>query len=431
MGSGSYKQLLAARNFRALLIAQFTGALNDNLYRMVASLFAVGFIGGSRGAGYVALAGVLFIVPFLTLSGMAGRLADSVGKRRLLIAAKFAEVLVMALGMLAFYLHSVELIMVALFLMATQSTFFSPARYGILPELVARRDLSRANGLGEMSMYAAIVLGSALGGAIFELWRDQLHYAALPMIAVSGAGVIASLRVAVPSPHQVRRAQVPPSRSAIVAGLCTLRDVPALGLAVLAVSLFWALGAMTQYDVLFYGKNVLGLGEADIGLLQANLGLGIGAGCLFAGWRSGDRVHLGLAQIGMAGVGTAFIILGILPPSPVTTFIAIGAAGFAGGLFVVPMISLMHQRAPQATRGQLFATNNFLNMLDVLLGIAAVFGLHDLIGVGPAGVFVAIGSAALLAAAASLSSRVVLAIAHPGIYVEDPVRAAPGSGDCL
>ena len=195
MAAGSYKQLLTAPNYRALLIAQFAGALNDNLYRMVASLFAVSFVGGSTGAGYVALAGVLFIVPFVTLSGRAGRLADTVGKRRLLIAAKVGELAVMALGMAAFYLHSVNAVMAVLFLMATQSTFFSPARYGILPDIVARRDLSRANGLGEMSLFAAILLGSGLGGAIFELWRDQLYYAALPMIAVSTIGLLASIRV--------------------------------------------------------------------------------------------------------------------------------------------------------------------------------------------------------------------------------------------
>ena len=417
MNTGSYRALLAIPNYRALLAAQFSGALNDNLYRMVASLFAV-TLAGSKGSGYVALAGVLFIVPYLALSGWAGRLADSLGKRPLLVAAKWAELLIMALAMFALLTRSVEIVLFTLFLMAAQSTFFSPARYGILPDIVARRDLSRANGLGEMSMFSAILLGSGLGGALFELWRDQLYLAALPMIAISAFGLFASTRVVPPA--AASRPVAASQNAGLLGGLRMLRDAPALGMVVLAVSAFWGLGAMMQYDLLFYGKNVLNLGETAIGLLQATLGLGIGAGCVLAGWLSGDRVNLGLAQVGMAGIAAALIAVGLLPHAVVTAFVGIGAVGFAGGLFVVPMISFMHQRSAEDSRGQLFATNNFLNMTGVLLGIGAVYGMHDIIGVGPAGVLVAIGAAALLLTIASFSSRCVLLIAHPGLLIDEP-----------
>jgi acyl-[acyl-carrier-protein]-phospholipid O-acyltransferase/long-chain-fatty-acid--[acyl-carrier-protein] ligase len=424
MATGSYSALLATPNYRSLLIAQFSGALNDNLYRMVASLFAVTLAGAGKGSGYVALAGVLFIAPFLTLSGLAGRLADTIGKRPLLVAAKAAELAVMALAMLAFFLRSIELVLVALLLMATQSTFFSPARYGILPDLVRRRDLSRANGLGEMSMFSAILIGSGLGGALFELWRDHLYLTALPMIAIAAIGLLASFNVRPPATE--RRSAERSSGIGIAAGLRMLRDAPALGMVVLAVSLFWGLGAMAQFDILFYGKNVLALGETAIGLLQATLGLGIGAGCVVAGWLSGDRVHLGLAQIGMVGVAVAFIPLGVLPAHLITAFAGIAVGGFAGGLFVVPMISFMHQRSAEHSRGQLFATNNFLNMFGVLLGIGLAFTLHDLVGMSPAGLFVAIGVIALAAAAASLSSQCVLWVAHPGVLADEPPLRCAG-----
>ena len=175
MRSGSYRDLLTTPNYRGLLIAQFSGALNDNLFRMIASLFAVAVYGGSKGSGYVALAGVLFIVPYLTLSGWAGRLTDTVGKRPLLVGAKLAELLIMALAMFAFFMRSIEIVLVALFLMAAQSTFFSPARYGVLPDIVARRDMSRANGLGEMSMFTAILLGSALTALAATTRRRNLR----------------------------------------------------------------------------------------------------------------------------------------------------------------------------------------------------------------------------------------------------------------
>jgi acyl-[acyl-carrier-protein]-phospholipid O-acyltransferase/long-chain-fatty-acid--[acyl-carrier-protein] ligase len=414
--SGSYRALLTIPSYRALLAAQFSGSLNDNLYRMVASLFAVTLAAGGDGSGYVALAGALFVLPYLTLSGRAGHLTDTVGKRPVLIAAKFAELLVMVLAMAAFFFRSIEFVLVVLFLMATQSTFFSPARYGILPNIVATRDLSRANGLGEMSVYWAILIGSGLGGVFSEFWQDKLYLAALPMIAISAIGLFACMRVSPTAPlprskqPAVRSTVSPslrPNGSALIAGLRMLRGKPALGLGVLGVSLIWGLGAMMQFEILLFSKNVLGLGESAIGLLQAVLGLGAGAGCLLAGWLSGDRVRLGLSQIGMAGVAAALFALGINPPNVILVFALVIAVGLAGGLFVVPLISLLHQRSLEESRGQLFATNNVLNMVGVLLGIGAVYGLHDIIGVGPTGVFVVMGVIALTVTIMTLPKRFI------------------------
>jgi acyl-[acyl-carrier-protein]-phospholipid O-acyltransferase/long-chain-fatty-acid--[acyl-carrier-protein] ligase len=415
-GSGSYRALLTIPSYRALLVAQFSGSLNDNLYRMVSSLFAVSLATDGKGTGYVALAGVLFVLPYLTLSSWAGHLADTVGKRPVLIAAKSAELLVMVLAMAAFFFRSIEFILVVLFLMAAQSTFFSPARYGIVPSIVAKRDLSRANGLGETSVYGAILLGSGLGGALIELWYDKLYLAALPMIAISVIGLYASTRVlpSIPSPHLhrpvVRSTVLPeprPSRSALLAGLRMLRIEPALGLGVLGVSLVWGLGAMMQFDILLFGKNVLQLGDTAIGLLQATMGLGIGVGCLLAGWLSGDRVRLGLSQIGMAGVAVALLVLGTVPPNVGVAYALFAVVGLSGGLFVVPMISLLHHRSRPESRGQLFATNNVLNMVGVLLGIGAVFGLHDVIGASATDIFIVMGAIALTITIASLPKRCI------------------------
>lgn len=412
--SGSYRALLTIPSYRALLVAQFSGSLNDNLYRMVSSLFAVSLAADGNGTGYVALAGVLFVLPYLTLSGWAGHLADTLGTRPILIAAKFAELLVMVLAMAAFFFRSIEFILVVLFLMAAQSTFFSPARYGIVPSIVAKRDLSRANGLGEMSVYWAILIGSGLGGALLELWFDRLYLAALPMIMISAIGLYACTRVSpialLPRPQRlsVRSTVLPslrPNGSALLAGLRMLRAEPALGLGVLGISLVWGLGAMMQFDILLFGKNVLGLGETAIGLLQATLGLGIGAGCLLAGWLSGDRVRLGLSQIGMAGVAAALLVLGIVPPNVILAYALFTVVGLAGGLFVVPMISLLHHCSREESRGQLFATNNVLNMVGVLLGIGAVFGLHDIVGISPTGVFIVMGAIALTITIATLPRR--------------------------
>ena len=79
--------------------------------------------------------------------------------------------------------------------MATQSTFFGPAKYGIVPEMVADEDISRANGLLEMSTFVAIVLGTSIGGLVFAAWRDTPLVIGVVLVGIAVAGTVLSLRI--------------------------------------------------------------------------------------------------------------------------------------------------------------------------------------------------------------------------------------------
>ena len=77
MGVGKYKELLKSGGFRSFLWAQFLGALNDNLYKMIVSLFAVSVALSAAGASkYLSLGQAVFILPFFLFSGYAGHMAD-------------------------------------------------------------------------------------------------------------------------------------------------------------------------------------------------------------------------------------------------------------------------------------------------------------------------------------------------------------------
>ncbi len=170
MNDRSYLQLIRDRGFGWMLVTQFLGALNDNVYR-----FMVVFYIGEHTAKqddftlYNSLVAALFVVPYLIFSGYAGQLADKFTKRSVLIATKSVEVVAMVLALVAFMLGSIPLMLVIIFLMATHSAFFSPAKYSSLPELLPVQDLSRGNALIEMSTFLAIIIGTALGGYLFHL----------------------------------------------------------------------------------------------------------------------------------------------------------------------------------------------------------------------------------------------------------------------
>src|ERR1700683_4739782 len=166
-----FKPLLKNGGFQAFLWTQFLGALNDNIYKIAVSMRAVHVAANSTDSGfYLSLASAVFVIPALLFSGYSGHLADAVSKRKVLISVKIFEICVMLLGLAVFFSTPIELILIVLFLMALHSTIFSPAKYGIVPEMLPDSELSRANGLLEMSTFVAIVLGTSIGSFLFAAW---------------------------------------------------------------------------------------------------------------------------------------------------------------------------------------------------------------------------------------------------------------------
>src|ERR1700687_5493261 len=112
----------------------------------------------------------------------------------LLVAARVFEIVIMIFGLAVFFSTRIELILLVLFLMALHSTIFSPAKYGIVPEMLPDEDLSRANGLLEMSTFVAIVLGTSIGSFLFAVWKNEPWKMGLVTLGVAVAGFLTSLR---------------------------------------------------------------------------------------------------------------------------------------------------------------------------------------------------------------------------------------------
>lgn len=382
MPRGNYRDLLRAKGFRALLATQFLGAFNDNLFKIVVSLLAVKLgAGQDGGSGYLALAGALFITPYLLFSGYAGHLADAFAKRRVLIAVKACEIVIMGLGVLAFMVGSVEALLGVLFLMATQSAFFSPAKYGILPEIFRERDLTRANGLGEMATFVAIILGTTTGGLIFAIWADGLVRVGFLLVAVAALGVAASFGIPrVPGPTTRKPLALSPFTE-IGRGLGEVRRSRGLAFAIAGITGFWFLGALLQLDVILLGKEVMGLDDARTGLLQAAVGIGIAIGSLAAGRLSGEKIELGLVPLGGLGLAVGSLLLAIAPPSFAAAAASLVFIGFSGGLFIVPLNAFLQHKAGAASRGRLIATNNFVNMVGILIASGTLWLLRGVLGI--------------------------------------------------
>jgi acyl-[acyl-carrier-protein]-phospholipid O-acyltransferase/long-chain-fatty-acid--[acyl-carrier-protein] ligase len=379
MSAGTYRETLRRPGLQPFLWTQFLGAFNDNLFKMVVSLVAVRMATGDPGRD-LSIVSAVFILPFILFSGYAGQLADVYSKRTVLVVTKSLEIVATALGLVAFLVGHLQLTYAVLFLFALQATFFSPAKYGILPEMLPDRDLSRANGILEMSTFVAIVVGVAAGGAMFDLWQDRLWLIGIIVMAIALVGTALSFRIPrVRASAPGARIDFNPWRE-IGLGLKRLRGDRVLSLTVAGISYFWFLGALLQLVMILFGTQVMHLNDRWVGVLTAFAAIGIGAGSMAAGRLSGDKVELGLAPIGSIGMGVFAIALARSGGSFALAALNLTLVGFFGGLFAVPLNALLQQRSGDREKGRLMATNNFLNMIGILLASGALSLCTNVLG---------------------------------------------------
>lgn len=391
---GSYQDLFQIRGFSRFLGTQFLGVLNDNIYKMVVSLAAVSLVAGDSSNAYLSIAQAIFIVPFLLFSGYAGHLADVRSKRNVMVWVKAFEIIVMSAAIGALWLQSMPLLLGVLFLMALQSTFFSPAKYGFLPEVLSESEISRGNGIVQMLTFVAIIAGTALAGVLFSAADGRLWPFAVVLIGLAVAGTVMSWGIAKrPAADPGKPFQINPFAETI-AGIRGLYADRPLWLATLGTCWFWLLGAMMQITFLIYGKEIIGINEGwQLSLLIAAVGLGIGLGSMLAGRWSGQKIELGLVPIGAAIMAIALILLSV----PVWNYYSAAAlillSGAGGGLFIVPLEAFLQKRSPSDQRGRFLAARNFLTTGAVLIASGGNLLLTNVFGLGADAV---IGFAAIL-----------------------------------
>jgi len=395
MADGKYSDTLKQPGFLAFFWTQLLGAFNDNFLKIVVSFFALNL--AVKGAdSYVELITFLFILPSALFSGYAGHLADVYSKRSILVAVKVCEIVIMILACGAFFIGHIDPMLALVFLMGLHAAFFSPAKYGILPEMLQEKDLSRGNGLLEMSTFMAIILGTSVGSAIFSVWKESLPLIGVLMVAVAVLGTLTSLGIPrIPASGAAKLLRLNPFAE-ITDGLRRLRGERTLWLTVLGISYFWFLGALVQINILFFGKELLQLDEFHIGLLGTFLAIGIGIGSLAAGKLSGDHIELGLVPLGSVAMGICLGLVALSAPSYPLTAISLVLLGFSAGLFAVPLNALLQHRSGKEEKGQLIATNNFMNTIGMFLAAGTHWILKTPLQLSPDTIILLIGLVTLV-----------------------------------
>ena len=240
------------------------------------------------------------LLPFFLFSASAGQIADKFDKSRIIRLVKLFEIGIMLLGAAGLRLHSVPLLLAVVFLMGTHSAVFGPVKYSILPQHLHADELVGGNALVQMGTFAAILLGTILGGALVKLGGETAVSATV--LALAGAGWLASRGVPpAPAPAADLRLDWHPVRETLrIVGFA--RENRTVFLSILGISWFWFYGALFLAQFPGLTRHVLGGDEWVAILLLVVFSVGVALGCMLCERLSSRTVELGLVPFGSIGL---------------------------------------------------------------------------------------------------------------------------------
>ena len=387
--------LLKTRRFAPFFVTQFLGAFNDNLFKnALVVLLTFHAVNWTTLAPEVLtnLAAGIFILPFFLFSATAGQLADKFDKAKLARLVKILEMVIMGVAALGFFLHSLSVLLCALFLLGLHSTLFGPVKYAILPQHLREDELVGGNALVESGTFVAILVGTLAGGLLAGIGGHP-GWVAFAGLLVAAAGFLASCGIpAAPAPVPELAINLNPF-SETWRNIGFARRNRTVFLAILGISWFWLYGALFLAQFPVYAKNVLGGDETSVTLLLAIFTVGIGLGSMLCEKLSGKHVEIGLVPFGSIGLTLFGFDLLFTSPAmlPAAAPLAMGSLltmhgtwrvlfdlfglGVFGGFFIVPLYVLIQLRSAPEHRARIIAANNILNALFMVVGALAAAGL--------------------------------------------------------
>lgn len=389
-------RLLGVRRFLPIFVTQALGAFNDNVFKNALFILVTYRLADQTGLDpklFVAIASGLFILPFFLFSATAGKLADSVEKSKLVRWIKGVEILLMGLATAGFLLESVSMMLFVLFLMATQSTFFGPIKYSILPQHLAEDELVGGNALIEGTTFLAILLGTLFGGLLI-LTDSGTLLVCTSLIAISVLGFASSWFIPAAEPQAEKlklRVNIFAETMEVIRFATARRDV---FLAILGVSWFWFVGLvfLTQFPT--FAKETLNGSEQVANLFLAAFSIGIALGSLLCnrllkGAISATYVPLASILISLFSIDLVFASANAVSTpgelAGVEVFLSHPAnwrlmfdlvmIAVCGGLYAVPLVSIIQNRTGTATRSRTIASTNIINAMFMVAASLAMIAM--------------------------------------------------------
>lgn len=373
------------RNYPLLLTGQFLGAFGDN-FLLAGILAPLTFM---KNAAQITEQQVnqtnttfsmVFFIPFILLAPLAGFLNDRMPKTSWLLGGNLVKILGTLIGFVGIlavpgdYHGALFWQVIGYTVVGIGACVYSPAKYGILPEIVPAEKLVKANGMVEMLTLVAILGGLGGGAWLYDETQSLkvCYGAALALYALATVLNGAMTRTACNTTARLGDSVQVFFRH--LGGLMTHRRI---GRILLGCALFWLAGAFMRTNLHAWGISIFegaGMSPEEItnkklALLKVGLVLGIVSGSVLAGrlHRIGDLSKQWLYALGLA---FGIVLLGWLPGSVGFLVIvpALVLAGVMAGLLIVPLNASLQHETDQTALGKTIAVQNVVDYAGMLIG---------------------------------------------------------------
>jgi acyl-CoA synthetase (AMP-forming)/AMP-acid ligase II/1-acyl-sn-glycerol-3-phosphate acyltransferase/acyl carrier protein len=361
----------------AMAASYCLGVFNDNYFKQAGMLLAVA-AGMNQLQGWAAM---LFALPFILFSAHGGWCADRFPKKRVVVLAKALEVVAMLIGAAGLLTGSWPCILSMVFLMGLQSTFFSPALNGSVPEIYPVTSVPRINAILKLATTLAILAGVAVAG--ISLDQKGINYGEVPFgvlvvavvaVAVAIAGFIASLSLA--------------SRPAVCNG--NIKPIPWFGpyhslkdlmdicrdrqlfLAICADTYFYFIASIVVLVINALGIQQFAFSQTQTSMLSISLMLGICGGSFLAARLVNVENWSALLVRSASGIAAGFLLSGmtILLPESYRFWclvVTLTTTGIAGGLFLIPVTSQLQIQPAASEKGRVLGAAGFCSFSAILI----------------------------------------------------------------
>jgi len=366
----------------SVLATQFLTAFADNaiLFTIITLIMNQTDIG----TWYIPALQASFLIAFVFLAPWVGKLADTRPKPSVLFGANIVKAIGAAL--LIFQVES----LLAYAIIGLGAAAYSPAKYGILPELVDEKELVKANGWIEGSTIVAILSGTVVGAVISEY---SITLALWVVIALYALSAIIALTIR----HTLIVSQSKQSVSKnFFSQMKGLLATPRARFATLGVSLFWAAATVLRVLLVAWAPAILFIhGTTEIALLTMFVAIGIAVGSILVP-RLIPMAYLRRARIAAYAMGIVIVLLATMDNIGIAR-IALFLAGICGGLFVVPINAALQEIGHKTIgSGGAVAIQNFFENLAMLLA-SGVYVLVAGLGVDPILTMIGLGLFVIIA----------------------------------
>ncbi len=378
--------LFRHKTFRPFFLTQFLGAFNDNVFKNALVIFITYQAVNEVEAGKITgLAGALFIAPYIFFSMLAGQLSDRYEKAKFIKQTKVAELIIMLFGALGFWLSNVNFLLFILFLMGTQSTFFGPAKYSILPQVFKNdEELVGATSYVEMGTFFAILIGTIGGGVLIGMGSE---YVSMAVVFFAFLGWFASVKIPkTDSGDPSVKISLNPLQQAKSIYTVTLQN-KSVFVSILLVSWFWFFGAIFLQQIAVFVRHMVFADKAFVTVFLSAFTLSLSFGSFACNFLSNKKIELALIPIGALGMSLfafdlsfiSYPIFGGEKPLLLSHLLESGALfpfarcvfdffsiGFFGSLYIVPLYAMMQRRSDISNCSQVIASNNIINSVFMI-----------------------------------------------------------------